>query len=243
VENNVYHFITDEVHRPKTPKYLSKEMYELYPDGQRYVEQEGAKKLYLINKNERFERNYIEYALIEEGVIVDIASGPHGGWIHGILNELPQNAALISTDACSFCIDNYSRYYSNKSYFYFDIDLDKPLPFKDDSVDVFTGVLMCNIPNYRGLLTEIARCLRPGGKAVFEEVFYSPDSKTFEYLLKENAVYASSEIYVDFCQSIGLDWVAVDVCKQMVGKMDPDDGLPLSDSDESYIKNIYLKKM
>lgn len=39
--------------------------------------------------------------------------------------------------------------------------------------------------------------------------------------MKENAVYASSEIYVDFCHSIGLDLAAVDVCKQMVGKMQP----------------------
>lgn len=26
IENNVYHFITDETHRPQTPKYLSKEI-------------------------------------------------------------------------------------------------------------------------------------------------------------------------------------------------------------------------
>lgn len=239
---NIYHFILEEKDRPVTPKYLSKELYDLFPDTYNFVLEKQKIKLSRIQKNEHFEKSYIDYVETKDGVIVDIATGPNGGWTHGILKNLSKNVTLISTDACNYCIDSYTEFYNQENYYYFDLDLDKPLPFKDNAIDIFTGSLLCNVSNYKNLLTEISRCLKTGGKAVFEEIFYSDNSVTYEYLIKENAIFASSDIYSDFCKKIGLEIVKIDVCEKMVGKMDPGDGLPLSDSDESYTKNIYLYK-
>jgi SAM-dependent methyltransferase len=242
VENNVFRFIFDEDKRPLTPKYLSQEMYELYPDTKNFVLQKQNSRLSSINNNEHFEQKYLDFVQNTIGIIVDIATGPSGGYTHGILNSMPKDTVLISTDACTFCINSYSEFYIDKNYYYFDVDLDNPLPFNDNSIDTFTGVLLCNVSNYRGLLFEIARCLKTSGKAVFEEVFYSPESETCKYLSNKNAVYASSEIYIDYCESIGLDLISIDICRKSVGKVEPGDGMPLSETDEWYRKNIYLKK-
>ena len=207
-----------------------------------FISQRRETTLSFLKKNEHFEQNYIDYALHAGGVIVDIATGPGGGWVHGILELMPKDTVVISTDACTPCIHGYSEFYKDKNYYYFDVDLDKSLPFHDNSIDVFTGVLLCNVSNYRGLLSEVARCLKPGGRAVFHEIFFSPKSETYTYLTKENAVYASSDVYVEFCKSVGLDLAAMETCEKSLGKLDPEDGLPLSESDEWYRKNIYLQK-
>lgn len=241
LEGNILHFICKEDDRPRTPMLLSEEMNNLYPDLESWFRQKQSATRDAYIKKE-FVKNYVDFSAINTGVIVDIASGPSAGFIHGTLDKIGEDTLLIATDACPCVIHGYSKLHKDKNFMYFDVDLDKQLPFKDKSIDMFTGVLMCNVSNYKNLLREIARCIKPGGKAVFHEVFYAESSESYKYLCEKDAVYASSDVYVKFGEALGLKCLKVEICWQSVGKVDPGDGMPIAETDEWFRKNIYFIK-
>lgn len=242
IDENILHFICNEDERPHTPSCLSQYIEKTISNLAKCFSGKRAMTRKEYDTNE-YVKNYVDFSAVESGIIVDIASGPSAGYLHGTLDRMGHNALLIATDACPCVIHHYSILDKDKNFIYFDVDLDKHLPFIDQSVDVFTGVLMCNVQNYKELLSEIARCLKTGGKAVFHEVFYSENSESYKYLCAQNAVYASSEIYIHFCETLGLRCVNIEICWKSVGKVDPRDGMPLAETDEWYRKNIYFEKV
>lgn len=233
------HFIDDENDRPSVSKRLSTLMYS----DDKYTVGRGRRYALERYDQERSVRDYVEYAQIDCGLIVDLASGPSGGYIHNILEKISPNTVLVASDACPWVIDKYSEYYGRRHPGQFgciDMDLDKRLPFADGSIDVFTGVLLDNVGNYRGLLQEVSRCLKKNGRAVFHEMFFSRQSETFKVLSSENAVYASDEVFCNFCSSVGMDTIEVEACWKGTGKLDPRDGIPVNDQDEWYRKDVYM---
>lgn len=60
------------------------------------------------------------------------------------------------------------------------------MPFKDESVDIFTGNLLMNVENYSTLIQEAYRCLKKGGKLAVIEIF-------FEHGSKPTNIYAQKE--------------------------------------------------
>lgn len=88
----------------------------------------------------------------------------------------------------------------------FDVDLDKSLPFKDESVDIFTGNLLMNVENYSTLIQEAYRCLKKGGKLAVIEIFFEHGSKTYEHLCSKGAIWSSFETFVAYCEKIGFEF-------------------------------------
>ena len=55
VKDNVFHFILNEADRPSTPKYLSEEMYKLFPDTLNFVSDKKKINLSRLNNNEHYD--------------------------------------------------------------------------------------------------------------------------------------------------------------------------------------------
>lgn len=122
------------------------------------------------------------------------------------------------------------------------MDLDKPFPFKDDSISAFSGNLLCNVENYRELICEAYRALKPGGRFAAIEPVYEAGSETYKYLLSKNAVYSSVETYISYLQDVGFTYCGGNILKEQLGKIDKDDLLPIGERDKSFIQTMMFQK-
>lgn len=238
IKKNVYSFIDNDDERPQWSKNLNN---------------------YLVNnpKTLQFKRNYtfyrnnvktdskksklFQYLAEPGGIIIDLASGP-SGYFSPIFEYMKEDSAFVATDACQAVINAHQRVNKDQRFYIFDLDLDKPLPFNDESIDVFSGNLLNNVDNYRNLLFEISRCLKPGGRVGLIEWFYENDSKTYEYLKERNAVYSSLENFIEVCKEVGLEYIESEVYKEIVGKANQGDLLPIGENDKCLETILYLKK-
>ena len=172
-EGNVFHFLTDENSRPGWSKaldeYLTGNQINLMMK-RRYSGQKRRMKL-----NDSL-RHFVEFVSASDGVKVDLASGP-SGYFAPFLDTLKDNDCFIITDACPSVIKAHADICRQPNCYIFDVDLDKDLPFRNESVDIFTGNLLNNVENYGGLIREAYRCLKPDGKLAVIEMFFDEKHK------------------------------------------------------------------
>ena len=237
-EGNVFHFLKDERERPAWSRalddYLTGSRVNLMMK-RRYS---GQKRR--MRANEAL-RHFTEFVSATDGVKVDLASGP-SGYFAPFLDSLKDSDCLILTDACPAIIRAHAEACGKRNCYIFDVDLDKGLPFKDASVDLFTGNLLNNVENYGGLIREAYRCLKPGGKLAVIEMFFDEGSKTREVLAEEGRVWASLEGYVRFCESAGLTFTGSETVMTRKGPISNGDLYPLDKEDRSTERTVYFEK-
>lgn len=140
-------------------------------------------------------------------------------------------------------IEAHSKACNKENFYAFDVDLDKSLPFKDESVDIFTGNLLMNVENYSTLIQEAYRCLKKGGKLAVIEIFFEHGSKTYEHLCSKGAIWSSFETFVAYCEKIGFEFLGSDIINTRKGKISEGDLYPLDDNDCSCDRTVYFKKV
>jgi SAM-dependent methyltransferase len=166
---------------------------------------------------------------------VDLASGHGGGFLPWLAPRVRDGAILIGTDACLPVISNWSRLLSTyrDNVFFLDVDLLREPPFRNDMIDVFSGVMVANAYNSDPLkhFTRLHSRLRPGGILVISEIFYDAASKTAEFLADHSNPYQSLERFLGMLQSIGFHADDVLPLRRQQGKICSGDGFPIDDQD------------
>ncbi|MCI8784235.1 methyltransferase domain-containing protein [Lachnospiraceae bacterium 48-21] len=237
-DGNIIHFIFGDEDRPYWSKCLTEHLVTNKIDlnmSKRYEDQKD-----IMTKDEKH-RRFIEFISAAEGVKVDLASGP-SGYFSPILDKLTETDTFIVTDACLPVIKAHSGACGKSNFFVFDIDLDRGLPFTDNSISAFSGNFLTNVETLPNLMKEAYRCLKPGGRFACIEVFYEQGSKSFEHLNAQGSIHASFETFVDFCKNIGFQYIGSDVLITRQGKIAEGDLFPLDDNDYSSDRTIYLEK-
>lgn len=238
IDGNIIHFIIDENARPYWSKTLNQYLTINKVDlkmPERYKEQ----KIVMTKDNKH--RRFVDFVAAIRGVKVDLASGP-SGYFSPMVDALTENDIFIVTDACPIVVDAHAAACSRDNCFVFDMDLDKELPFKDESVDVFSGNFLNNVNNYAGLIREAYRCLRPGGRLAVIEMFFEHGCKTYEHLNEEGAIWSSFEVFVAFCKNVGFQYLGSDILHTRKGKISDGDLYPLDENDCSADRAVYFEK-
>lgn len=237
VKNNIYSFVQNDSERPEWSKRLNNYFINSNTDLKMKIMYQQNKQR---NDSPSFKR-FFEYISKNNGIMIDLASGP-SGYFSPLLDKLCEDNALIITDACPAVINAHSAACNHPSFYVFDIDLDKNLPFKNDSINSFSGNLLSNVDNYAGLLGEIYRCLKPRGRFAVIEMFFEHGCKTYEYLKDHGKVWASFETFVDSCNKNGFSYIDSEIIGNRKGKISDGDLFPLDDNDCSTDRIIYFEK-
>lgn len=238
-DKNVFHFINGEAERP----FWSRALNDYYKINPRHLQMKRLYKLHCANiDTDPKKKDYLQFVTELGGVTVDLASGP-SGYFSPIFNYLKSDALFVATDACSAVIDAHQKANRDKRFFVFDVDLDKGLPFKDGSIDAFSGNLLNNVENYKGLLKEVSRCLKTNGRFAVIEMFYETGSQTYDYLKERDAVYTSLEHYITVCSEFGLKYRDSEIKGEIVGKISAGDLLPIGDKDKCIEMFVYFEKI
>lgn len=199
-EKNVFHFITDDAERPNWSKALD----NYFAKNPRHLQMKRMYKFHCENvKSDSQMANYFRYITERGGVTVDLASGP-SGYFAPVFDLMENESIFIATDASKAIVNAHQKANEDKRFCIFDVDLDKGLPFKDESIDAFCGNLLNNVDNYRGLLGELARSLKPGGRFAVIELFFEVGSQTYAYLRERNAVYFRWRTLSQFVRNLVL---------------------------------------
>ncbi len=237
-EGNIIHFIADENDRPEWSKALENsltagktdlKMSRRYKNQRRIMTEDGKR------------RRFVDFISAADGVKVDLASGP-SGYFSPMLDTLKETDLFIATDACPTVLRAHSQTCPKDNYFVFDVDLDRELPFRDESIAAFSGNLLNNVEHYAALIQEAYRCLEPGGRFAVIELFFESGCRTFEYLRSSGAVWSSFDTYVSFCESVGFRYMDSAVLQARTGKIAEDDLLPLDENDRSEERTVYFQK-
>lgn len=235
-QENVIHLIPDEEARPAWSQALDRALQGVdLRMPQRYEDQRR------VMTGDPLRRKFVDFLAGAHGVKVDLASGP-SGYFAAMLDTLTEGDTLIVTDACPSVIAAHAAAGRDKPMLVFDVDLDKPLPFRDGSIDAFSGNLLNNVDNYAALLREAFRCLKPGGRLALIELFFEHGCQTFRHLDAQGAVWSSFETFVDFCEKQGFRYLDSDILQTRVGKISEGDLYPLDPGDRSTDRTIYFEK-
>ena len=238
IEGNVLRFIEDEESRPEWSQVLN-----------RYFVRNGVKLQ--MKRNYNFQRSlmngdaprkaFVHFVSEVKGVKVDLASGP-SGYFASWIDSLSDEDVLIATDACPAVIEAHAKACKKENFYLFDLDLDQGLPFRDESVDIFTGNLLNNVANYAGLIQEAYRCLKKGGKLAVIELFFEHGCKTYSHLVEQGAIWSSFETFAAYCENVGFRLTGSDVVTTRKGKISDGDLYPLDENDCSEDRTVYFVK-
>ena len=239
IDGNVVHFITDEDSRPNWSKILNQHL--ILNNTNLQMKQRYNSQRTIMNKDDAH-KQFVKFVSEVRGVKVDLASGP-SGYFSPFLDTLDNSDIFIATDACPMVIEAHSKACNKDNFYVFDMDLDKSLPFKDESVDIFTGNLLMNVENYSALIQEAYRCLKKGGKLAVIEIFFEQGSKTYEHLCSKGAIWSSFETFVDYCEKFGFVFIGSDIINTRKGKISEGDLYPLDYNDCSCDRTVYFKKV
>ena len=237
-EGNVFHFVTDEAARPAWSKALDEYLTGSPVNLMMKRRYSGQKRR--MNSNGAL-RHFAAFVSETGGIKADLASGP-SVYFAPFLDTLKDDDCLIITDACPAIIKAHADACKKDNFYIFDVDLDKGLPFKDESVDLFTGNLLNNVENYPGLIKEACRCLKPGGKLAVIEMFFDQGSKTQASLAEQGKIWASYEDFVRYCESVGFTCTGSETVATRKGPISPGDLYPLDKNDGSTDRTIYFEK-
>lgn len=237
-EGNIFHFILDDENRPQWSKALDSYLVGNHIDLQ--MKQRYAEQREIMTKDVKRKR-FVDFVSAVKGVKVDLASGP-SGYFSPFSDTLTPNDTFIITDACPSVIAAHSAACNKENIYVFDMDLDQALPFKDESIDIFTGNLLNNVDNYASLISEVYRCLKPGGRFAVIEMFFDHGCKTYEHLNAQGNIWASFETFVSYCESVGFTNLDSEIINTRKGKISNGDLYPLDDNDCSTDRTIYFEK-
>ncbi len=237
-ENNTYHFISDENDRP----WWSKALDNSYDNSSNDLFMESQYEIHNIHVNDDIQMiDFFQYITSSGGIIVDLASGP-SGYFSPVFNFMKEDSIFIATDASKNVINAHQKACKDTRFLIFDINLDNKLPFKDESIDVFSANLLNNVDNYRGLLMEISRSLKPYGRFAVIELFYEFGTKTYDYLKERNAVFSSLEDYIAICKDFGLKYKGSKVKKEIIGRIAEGDLFPIGENDKCLETIVFFEK-
>ncbi|MDD2262632.1 MAG: methyltransferase domain-containing protein [Clostridia bacterium] len=234
---NTYSFIQNEEERPLWSQKLNNYLISSNTD-LKMTEKYKQNKLKI---NEITYKRFFDFITENKGIGVDLASGP-SGYFSPVLDRLSANYFFIATDACPAVINAHSSACNNSNFYVFDMDLDKQLPFKDESVVAFSGNLLNNVDHYADLINEVYRCLKFNGRFAVIEMFFEHGCKTYEYINKQGAVWASFETFVGYCKNVGFTYLNSEIINSRKGKISDGDLFPLDDNDCSTERMIYFEK-
>ena len=237
-EGNVFHFLNGESSRPEWSKALDAYLTGNHINLMMKRKYSGQKRR--MSSNDAL-RHLVEFFSASDGIKVDLASGP-SGYFAPFLDTLKGSDCFIITDACPAVIRAHADACRKPNFYILDVDLDKGLPFRDESVDIFTGNLLNNVENYSGLIREAYRCLKPGGKLAVIEMFFDQGSKTQKYLAEQGKIWASYNTFVEFCESVGFTWLGSETVATRKGPVFGGDLYPLDKDDCSSDKTVYFRK-
>lgn len=237
-EGNIYHFLKEDMSRPKWSKALEDYLVSNHINLMMRRRYSGQKRRMSLNEALT---HFVEYVSASEGIKVDLASGP-SGYFASILDNLKDSDCFIITDACPTVIKAHANICKKPNCYILDMDLDKGLPFKNESVDIFTGNMLNNVENYGELIKEAYRCLKPGGKLAVIEVFFEKGTKTQEYLAEQRKIWESYETFVQFCELVGLTFIGSEIVTSRKGPISDGDLYPLDKDDCSFDRTIYFEK-
>ena len=236
-DGKIFHFILNEEERPAWSRAL-----EDYLVSNRVNLQMKRKYTYqkqMMTRDEK--RKHFVDAVSSGQVIVDLASGP-SGYFAPVLDSIEEDTLFIATDACPSVLQAHAKACRKENFYLFDTDLDRELPFRDESIDVFCGNLLNNVNNYDGLIREAYRCLKPGGKFCVIEMFFDQASVSYKSLKDQKKIWASPETYADYCHSLGFDFTGSDILLTRRGKFSEVDYYPLDENDMMTIRTMYFEK-
>ena len=208
----------------------------------RFYKKQAADSEYQYRTNEAV-KQYVDAVAENALVVVDLATGPGGGYVGPILKRLPAKSLLIATDACLPVVKHQHALFRSQygeRFVMLDVDLAQRLPFRSQSVDRFSGVCTTNIVGVADTLREVARCLTLEGRALLSERFYAEGSITEQRLTEIGHAFATMASFEASCREIGLSLEKQVDAYSGKGKSDPGDGLPLSDEDEWAQVHLYL---
>ena len=244
IEEGIVHFVRDE-DRPANPTNLAKvegiQDPKTYERHARENEQRYATDAHV--------REYVDsiadFAAPRQGVVVDLATGPGGGYVAPLLKRMSPECLLIATDACLPVVAHQYRLFKPRygdQFEMLDVDLAGTLPFQSASIDAFCGLLITNISGVSNTLRDMVRCLKDDGQVVLGERFYAQESVTARHLREQGHVFASFGSFKDYAHGIGLQVSRFQKLFSTKGKTDPRDGLPLDEQDEWFWCHLYLEK-
>lgn len=238
VDGNIVHFILNDADRPWWSKQL--ELSFLHNS-----EKIDMGKNYQLQKRNMtsnpIKNRFVEFVSNKHGVKVDLASGP-SGYFSAILDNLTENDLFITTDACPTVVAAHSKANTKGKVYVFDVDLDKKLPFKDASIDVFSGNLLNNVNNYADLICEVYRCLKTGGHFAIIDMFFDHGCKTYEHLSEKGEIWASLETFIAFCEKVGFAYLDGDIISSRKGRISDGDLYPLDENDSWGDRTLYFVK-
>lgn len=237
-DRNVVHFILNDEDRP----WWSKQLELSYLHTGEKLDMSKNYPLQKINMtSDPVKNHFIEFISKKSGIKVDLASGP-SGYFSAALDHLTENDVFIVTDACPTVISAHSNACQKENFFVFDVDLDKPLPFKDSCIDLFSGNLLSNVNNYAELINEVYRCLKVGGHFAIIDMFFEHGCSTYEHLKDKGEIWASFETFVAFCEQVGFTFLDSSIISSRKGKLSSGDLYPLDENDCWCDRILYFKK-
>lgn len=237
-DGNIVLFILNEEERP----WWSKQLELSYLHNNEELNMEKNYQLQRHNMtSDPIKNRFVEFVSSKRGVKVDLASGP-SGYFSAVLDHLAEDDVFIVTDACPTVIAAHANACRKENFFVFDVDLDKPLPFKDSSVDLFSGNLLNNVNNYTELLREVYRCLKTGGHFAVIDMFFEHGCSTYQHLNDKGEIWASFETFVAFCEALGFTYLDGGVISSRKGKISAGDLYPLDDNDNWCDRSLFFVK-
>lgn len=237
-DGNIVHFILNDSDRP----WWSKQLEGYYSQSSKKLNMtRNYRSQKHIMTSDPIKNRFVEFLLSKQGIKVDLASGP-SGYFSAVLDNLAENDLFVATDACPTVISAHSKACNKENFFVFDVDLDKSLPFKDSSIDLFSGNLLSNVDNYAGLINEVYRCLKVGGHFAIIDMFFEHGCSTYEHLKDKGEIWASFETFVSFCEHVGFVFIGSDVISLRKGKLSSGDLYPLDENDYWSDRTLYFTK-
>ena len=243
VVDAVIHFVHDD-DRPENSKALAQsvDLHEatLY-------ERNAENKLRDYESNPAV-RDFVHRVESAGEVIVDLATGPGGGFVVPIrhdLSEVGLSRLVIGKVACAALVQFQSALFRDRygdAFIMLDVDLGRTLPFASDSIAAFTGTAITNIHAVAMTIAEVVRCLKPGGLVAIGERFYAEGSLTAQYLSDRGHMFATLRSFQDSVTELGLELEDSVPIMRKKGKSDPRDGLPLDEEDEWVWTHLFLRK-
>lgn len=165
------------------PHFVPREEREYNKEYARMLhEEEWISKIWNDRKNhlEETKKNYRDIAkriALHGGMILDICTGPAGGFMPSVLLLEDYNAHIMINDLCPSVLREWRNVFKsiespppNIEFAAFDVC---DMPFVDNSIDVISGYnAIINIEggDHFKALGQIYRVLRPGGLFVMEDV-------------------------------------------------------------------------